>query len=62
MEGTVSAAGDLVVPVLAVDQIGTQTVSAVWGCTGVRVITGPVSGGAVTVALAAEEDDLELVV
>jgi len=44
VEGAVSAAGNVVVPVLAVEQIGTQAVSAV------------------TVAAAAGENDLELVV
>ena len=42
-------AGDVVVPVLAVDQIGTQSVSAVMGW---------VSGSAVTMAIAAGQDDL----
>ena len=62
MDGAASAVGDAVVPALAVDQIGTQAVSAVEGGTGVRAVTGPVSGSAVPVAVAAEEDDLELVV
>lgn len=62
MEGTVSTAGGLVVPVLAVDQIETQTVSAVWKSTGVRMVSGPVCRSAVTVAITAGENDLEPVV
>jgi len=62
VEGTVSVARDVVMPVLEVDQIGTQAVCAVEGGTSVRTVTGPVSGSAVTVAVAAGEDDLVLVV
>jgi len=61
-EGAASVAGDVVVPVSAVGQIGTQAVSAVEGGTSVRAVTGPVSGNALTGAMAAGEDDLELVV
>ena len=61
MEGAVSAAGDVVVPVLAVNQIGTQAVSAVEVGTSVPPVTVLVSG-AVTVAAAAGENGLELVV
>ena len=62
VEGAVSAAEDVVVPVLAVDQIGTQASSAVEVSTSVRVATGSISGSALTVAVVAGEDDLGLVV
>ena len=62
VEGAASAAGDVVVPVLAVDQIGTQAVSAVEGGNSVHAVTGPASGSALPVAAAAGEDDLVLVV
>ena len=62
VEGAISAAGNVVVPVLAVDQIGAQRVSAVEVGTSVCTVTGLVSGSAVTVAVTAGEDDLELVV
>ena len=57
-----SATGDVVVPVLAVDQIGTQAVSTVEGGTSMSSVTGPVSGSAAPVAVTAGEDDLVLVV
>ena len=62
MDGAASVAGDVVVPVLAVDRIGTHVVSLVEGGTSVRAVTGPVSGSALPVAIAAGEDDLDLVV
>lgn len=60
--GPVSAAGNLVVPVLAVDQIGTQAVSAGESGTWVGVVTSPVSGSAVPVVETAGEDAIVLVV
>jgi len=60
VEGAVSAAGEAALPVLVVDQIGTQEVSTVEVGTSVRTVTGPVSGSAVTVAVAAGVDDLNL--
>ena len=62
LERAVSAAGDVVVPVLAVDQIGAQAVGAVEGGTSMRAVTGPVSGSVVPVAVAAGEDGPVLVV
>ena len=62
MELAVSAAGDVVVPVLAVDQIGIQAVSTVEGGTSVRTVTSSVSESAVPVAVAAGDDALGLVV
>ena len=59
---TVSASGTLVVPVLSVDQIGTQALSAVESGTWVYVVTSPVSGSAVPVVEAAGEDAIVLVV
>ena len=60
VEGAASAARDVTVPVLGVDHIGAQAVSAVEGGTSVRVVTGPASGSAAPVAIAAGEDDLVL--
>jgi len=62
VEGAVSTTGDVILPVLAVDQIETQAVSTVEGGTSVRAVTGPVGGSAVPVAVVAGEDDLVLVV
>ena len=61
-EGAVSAAGGDVMLALAMDQIRTQAVSAVEVGTSVRVVTCSGSGSAVTVAVAAGEDGLEIVV
>jgi len=44
VERAASAAGDVVVPVSAVDQIGTQAVSAVKEDTSMRAVTGPEVG------------------
>ena len=60
MDRAASAARDAVVPVLAVDHIGTQAVSAVEGSTGVRAVTGPVSGSEAPTDVVAGEDDLVL--
>ena len=62
MDGAASVAGDVVVPVLVVDRIGTRVVSLVEGGTSVRAVLGLVSGNALPVAIAAGEDDLDLVV
>ena len=62
MDGAASAAGDVVVPVLVVDRIGTQAVSEVEGGTSMRSVTDPVSGSALPVAVVAGEDDFVLVV
>jgi len=62
IEGADSGTGNVVVPVLAVDQIGTQEVSPVEVGTSVRAVTGPVSRSMVTIAAAVGEDDIELVV
>ena len=62
VERAVSAAGDMVVPVLTVDQIGTQAVSAVEGGISVRTVTSSVSESAVPLAVAAGDDDLVLAV
>ena len=57
-----SAARDVVVPVVAVDKIGTQSASAVAGGTSLHAVTGPASGSALPVAVAAGEDNLVLIV
>ena len=56
-----SAPRDVVVPVFAVDPIGTQAVSGVEGGTSVLAVTGPLGGSAVPVAVASGEADLVLV-
>ena len=61
VEGAASAAGDVVVPVAAVDQVGTQAMGAGESGTSVGTVTGSVSGSAAPVAVAAGEDDHVLV-
>ena len=61
VEGAVSAAGDAVVPVLAVDQIRAQAIGTVDVGTSVSAVTGSLGGSTVAVVVASGEDDLELV-